>query len=89
MPKWEDCPAPLGSSGSVFLPHHALPGALLPPGHGAAGADPGCGLLTQGAVLQAPIPQASALANLLSRGAEPGLMLILHLGDVESLHNPA
>ena len=29
----------------------------------------------------------SALANLLSRGAEPGLMLILHLGDVEGLHN--
>ena len=56
---------------------HALPGALLHPGHGAAGADPGCGLLTQGAVLQAPIPQ----------GAEPGLMLILHLGDVERLHH--
>ena len=66
---------------------HALPGALLHPGHGAAGADPGCGFLTQGAVLQAPISQASALANLLSRGAEPGLMLILHLGDVERLHH--
>ena len=66
---------------------HALRGALLHPGHGAAGADPGCGLLAQGAVLQAPVPQASALANLLSRGAEPGLMLILHLGDVEGLHN--
>ena len=34
-----------------------------------------------------PVPQASALANLLSRGAEPGLMLVLHLGDVEGLHN--
>ena len=66
---------------------HALRGALLHPGHGAAGADPGCGLLAQGAVLQAPVPQASALANLLSRGAEPGLMLVLHLGDVEGLHN--
>ena len=41
---------------------HALPGALLHPGHGATGADPGCGFLTQGAVLQAPISQASALA---------------------------
>ena len=66
---------------------HALRGALLHPGHGAAGADPGCGLFAQGAVLQAPVPQASALANLLSRGAEPGLMLVLHLGDVEGLHN--
>ena len=37
------------------------------------------------AVLQAPISQASALASLLSRGAEQGLMLILHLGDVERL----
>ena len=64
---------------------HALPGALLHPGHGATGADPGCGFLTQGAVLQAPISQASALASLLSRGAEQGLMLILHLGDVERL----
>ena len=60
---------------------HALRGALLHPGHGAAGADPGCGLLAQGAVLQAPVPQASALANLLSRGAE---MLVLHLGDVHN-----
>ena len=74
------------SMGSVFLPH-PLRGALPHPGHGAAGADPGCGLLAQGAVLQAPVPQASALANLLSRGAEPGLMLVLHLGDVEGLHN--
>ena len=39
----------------------------------------------QWAVLQAPISQASALASLLSRGAEQGLMLILHLGDVEHL----
>ena len=62
-----------------------LPGALLHPGHGATGANPGCGFLTQGAVLQAPISQASALASLLSRGAEQGLMLILHLGDVERL----
>ena len=68
---------------SIAAPH-ALPGAL---GHGAAGADPGCGLLTQGAVLQAPIPQAGALAHLLSRGAEPGLMLIFHLGDIERLNN--
>ena len=36
---------------------------------------------------QAPVPQASALANLLSRGAEQGLMLILHLGDVERLNH--
>ena len=66
---------------------HALRGALPHPGHGAAGADPGCGLLAQGAVLQTAVPQASAFANLLSRGAEPSLMLVLHLGDVESLHN--
>ena len=71
----------------LFAAPHTLPGALLHPGHGAAGADPGGGLLTQGTVLQAPVPQASALANLLSRGAEQGLMLILHLGDVERLNH--
>ena len=71
----------------LLVAPHALRGALPHPGHGAAGADPGCGLLAQGAVLQAPVPQASALANLLSRGAEPGLILVLHLGDVEGLHN--
>ena len=34
-----------------------------------------------------PGPRTPSLANLLSRGAEPGLMLVLHLGDVEGLHN--
>ena len=65
---------------------HALRGALLHPGHGAAGADPGCGLLAQGAVSRPPYPKPARLPTL-SRGAEPGLMLVLHLGDVEGLHN--
>ena len=60
---------------------HALRGALLHPGHGAAGEIQDVGSLP-------PVPQASALANLLSRGAEPGLMLVLHLGDVEGLQAP-
>ena len=50
--------------------HRALRGALLHPGHGAAGADPGCGLLAQGAVLQAkPARLPTCCPGVLSRAS--------------------
>ena len=70
-------PTAVAELGSVFLPHpmHFVAPFLTQ------------GMVQQGQIQDAPVPQASAFANLLSRGAEPSLMLVLHLGDVEGLHN--
>ena len=45
---------------SIAAPH-ALRGALLHPGHGAAGADPGCGLLAQRRFSRPPYPKPARL----------------------------